>query len=191
MENMKPKRRGPNKMTKEMLERIETFVAARGLYPQPCGAPIAELCRECGISDETFARWSKKVEFVDLLTRAREKFAQTTEVNVVNALVKAAQGVDFVQETQEGKAQVVKEYDPKTGKLVKEYTTDKMVTTKAKKVRVYYPPDVRAAQFLLTNVAPDRWKLKQDQAIQAEVTQYVVKDEQEKKKLENIGEGDV
>ena len=46
MENMKPKHRGPNKMTKEMLARIETFVAARGLYPQPCGAPIAELCRE-------------------------------------------------------------------------------------------------------------------------------------------------
>jgi len=150
------------KLTKEMLERIEKWVELNGLYPQPCGAPIAALCRECGFSDESFRKWSEKLDFLELLSRARAKFAQRTEITIVNALIKSAQGVDYTKEKQEATAQKVIEYDPKTGKKVKEYTTDVLVPKKATRENIYFPPNVDAAKFVLSNIASDRWRLKQE-----------------------------
>ncbi len=150
------------KLTKEMIERIEKWVELNGLYPQPCGATIQALCRECGFSDETFRRWSANVAFVDMLSRAREKFAATTEITLVNALVRAAAGVDYTREKQEATAQKVVEFDPKTGKKVKEYTTETLVPKKATRENIYFPPNVEAAKFVLSNLAPERWRLKQE-----------------------------
>ena len=179
------------KFTKEMQDRIIKWVELNGLYPQPCGATVQALCKSCGISDETFSRWTepgKNVEFVEALTRAREKFASTVEVDIVNALVKAAKGVDFVKEKQEYKAQVIKEYDKDTGKKVKEYLGDKPVQVRATSESFYYPPDVKAAQFVLTNMAPERWKMKQEQTIVApEGVKFIVENEEQKRIVVNLG----
>ena len=150
------------KLTKEMMERIEKWVEINGLYPQPCGATVQALCQACGFSDESYRRWSANVDFVEMLNRARAKFSATTEITLVNALVKAAAGVDYTKETNEATAQVVTEYDPKTGKKVKSYTTDQLVPKKAKRENIYFPPNVDAAKFVLSNLAPDRWRLKQE-----------------------------
>lgn len=144
------------------MERIEKWVELNGLYPQPCGAPLAALCRECRISWDTLKEWEKKPDFSDMLSRARAKFAQSTEITIVNALIKSAQGVDYTKEKQEATAQKVIEYDPKTGKKVKEYTTDVLVPKKATRENIYFPPNVDAAKFVLSNIAPDRWRLKQE-----------------------------
>ena len=158
------------KFTKEMQDRIIKWVELNGLYPQPCGATQAELCRSCGIREETFIRWRndpKKVNFVNALTRAREKFAATTEVSIVNSLVKAARGVDFTKIKEEARAEKIVEYDPKTGKKVSERTGE-VKTVKMFRETMYYPPDVKAAQFVLTNIAPERWKQKQEVSGQGE-----------------------
>lgn len=150
------------KLTKEMLDRIKAFVELNGLYPQPCGATVQSLCQACGFSDESYRRWSRSVGFVEIINRAQEVFAAKTEMTLVNALVKAAQGVDYTREKSEATAQKVVEYDPKTGKKVKEYTTDKLVPKKASRETLYYPPNVEAAKFVLSNIAAGRWRLKQD-----------------------------
>lgn len=178
------------KFTKEMQDRIIRWVELNGLYPQPCGATISELCKAVGISDETFSRWTdpnKNVDFVDRLTCAREKFASTVEVDIVNALVKAAKGVDFTKIKEEARAEKVVEYDPKTGKKVRERMGE-LKTVKAYRETVYFPPDVKAATFVLTNIAPDRWKNKQDTAITTpQGITFHVHSEEEKKILENLG----
>ena len=150
------------KLTKEMMQRIKDFVELNGLYPQPCGATSRSLCQACGISEDSLARWKQKADFAEMLTHAREVFASKTEVTLVNALVKAAQGVDYTREKSEATAQKVVEYDPKTGKKVKEYTTDKLVPKKASRENIYFPPNVEAAKFVLSNIAAERWRLKQD-----------------------------
>lgn len=153
------------KLTHDMMERIRAFVELNGLYPQPCGATLTELCKTCMICWDTFKEWEKKPEFSEMLKSAREKFAETTEITLVNSLVRAATGQDFVREKQEATAQVVKEYDPKTGKKIKEYTTKEVVPKKMTKETIFVPPSVDAAKFLLTNMSPDRWKLKHETAI--------------------------
>lgn len=176
------------KFTKEMQDRIIAWVELNGLYPQPCGATLSELCKSCGITWDTFKKWEQNSDFSERLTHAREKFASTVEVDIVNALVKAAKGVDFTKEKQEYKAQVIKEYDKDTGKKVKEYLGEKPVQVRATSESFYYPPDVKAAQFVLTNMAPERWKMKQEQTIVApEGVKFIVENEEQKRIVENLG----
>ena len=150
------------KLTAEMKERIREFVELNGLYPQPCGATQQALCKAVGIGWDSLKRWEQKADFAEMLSRARAKFAQQTEIEIVNAMKKAALGIEFTKEVNEATAQKVVEYDPKTGKKVKEYTTDRLVAKSAKRETVVIPPDVKAGIFMLTNIAPDKWKQKQD-----------------------------
>ena len=150
------------KLSAAKIRECAAWVEVNGLYPQRCGASIKQFCEAMGINDATYRRWSEKADFADALTHAREIFAQNTVQGVANALVKAALGVEFVKKKDEGRPQVVKEYDPKTGKKIKEYTTEKIVTVKSIRETVYFPPDVNAAKFLLTNLDPEKWKNRQD-----------------------------
>lgn len=150
------------KLSAAKIRECAAWVEVNGLYPQRCGASIKQFCEAMGIDPRTYNRWAEKSELSEALTHAREVFQQNTVHEVVNALVKAARGVDFVKKKDEGRPQVVKEYDPKTGKKIKEYTTEKIVTVKSLRETVYFPPDVKAATFLLTNMDPDNWKNKVD-----------------------------
>lgn len=150
------------KLTAEMKDRIRTFVEKNGLYPQPCGATQQQLFEACGFGWDSLKRWQEKADFAEMLTRARAKFAQQTEIEIVNAMKKAALGMQYTKEVNEATAQKVVEYDPKTGKKAKEYTTDQLVAKSAKRETVVIPPDVKAGIFMLTNLAPEKWKQKQD-----------------------------
>lgn len=155
------------KLNEKLIRQMAAWVEDHGLFPEPCGASLREFCRVFGIDDASYRRWMKRADFADALACAREKFRTNTVHDVENALIAAAKGVDYEKVKQEGKQvpRVVKTYDPVTGKLVREETIMEMVTTKAVKERVYFPPDVRAAQFVLTNLAPDRWKDKQEKDV--------------------------
>ena len=148
------------KLTPAKIKEAATWVEQHGLFPQACGAAVKEFCEFLGIKDTTYRRWLEKVDFVDAITRARAEFADRTVREVENALVRAALGVDYEKTKEKGRAfdEVVKEYDPVTGNLIRETKTKKMVTVEATRERVYYPPDVKAAQFVLTNLAPDKWQ---------------------------------
>lgn len=153
------------KISKAKIQECVEWVERNGLYPQPCGAAVKQFCEAMGINDATYRRWLQKEDFADALSRAREVFRQTSVREVSNALIKAAKGVDFTKEKQEYRAQVIKEYDPKTGKKVKEYLGEKPVQVKAMRETYYYPPDVNAAKFVLTNMDPENWKNKQESDI--------------------------
>ena len=146
------------KLSKAKIRECVAWVEVNGLYPQRCGASIKLFCEAMGINPRTYNNWSKDSEFAEAIAHAREVFQQNTVREVTNALVRAAKGVDFTKKKEKGRAQVVKEYDPKTGKKIKEYTTEKIVTVESYRETMYYPPDVNAAKFLLTNMDPDNWK---------------------------------
>lgn len=164
------------KLNANKIKEAEEWVEKNGLFPQACGASLRDFCAAMGIDQRTYYRWDKIADFADALTRARKRFHDNTVRDVENALVTAARGAEYSIVKEE------KKLNPVTGKLE---------TVKATRKTFRETPNIEAAKFVLSNMNPDKWRLKQEQTLQAEVTQYVVKDEQEKKKLENIGEGDV
>lgn len=150
------------KLSAAKIRECAAWVEVNGLYPQRCGASIKQFCEAMGIDPRTYNRWAEKSELSEALTHAREVFKQRTVQEVSNALVKAAKGYEFVKTKTEGKPQVVTEYDPKTGKKVKTYQTEKIIPVKSTKEVIYVEPNVHAACFLLTNMDPDNWKNKVD-----------------------------
>ena len=152
------------KLTPTKIKECAAWVEQHGLHPQPCGASIDDFCKAMGIDPRTYNRWSKMSEISEALNAAREKYASRIVFDVENALVKSALGLDATVTKEKGKAidEVVREYDPVTGKLIRETKTKKLVTVEAVKERRYYPPDVKAAQFILTNMAAGTWRQKQD-----------------------------
>ena len=178
-------------MSAEKIAECAAWVEQNGLHPQPCGATIKDFCAAMGITERTWTNWQKISAFSDAIKRAREVFRVTTIRDVENALVKAARGVDFTKIKEEAKAEVIKEYDPKTGKKVKEYTGE-LKTIKATRETMYYPPDIKAAIFVLTNLAPDTWKNKQETEHKGLPENIVVvRSEEEARKLREIGGLDI
>lgn len=150
------------------------WVEKNGLYPQRCGATIEKFCAAMGINKVTYFRWLEKDTFATAIQRARETFTATIVEEVSNAVARAARGAEYsiVQE--------VRQMNKITGKLE---------TVKATRKTFYKEPDMEAAKFLLTNIQGDDWRLKQEQTIKAEAPVFVVKTDAERKKLEDIAEG--
>ena len=144
------------------IRECAAWVRVNGLYPQQGGAPIKQFCEAMGIRFDTYQAWMKKEEFVEAIEKAKADFRQETTAELVNALKRRALGFEYTIEKKEGRAQVIKEYDPITGKKIKEYTTEKVVTHKVVREEVHVSPDTGAAIFLLTNVDPDNWKNRQN-----------------------------
>lgn len=127
-----------------MVQACADWVRKNGLIDFG-GATLTDFCKAMGIEDQTYYRWLDKVEFVEAIKKAKEAFRSTLENDIVKSLANAAKGYEYEQYTTEytdvnGK--------PKIKKQVK------------KNIRV--EPNVGAAVFLLTNIASDRWKNKQD-----------------------------
>lgn len=152
------------KLTPTKIKECAQWVEKHGLHPQACGSSVQDFCKAMGISDETHRRWMQKVEFVEAVNAARAKFKARTVLDIENALVRAATGIDAEITKEKAKAidDVIREYDPVTGKLIRETKTKKLVTMEAVRERRYFTPDVKAAIFALTNMAPDKWSNTQD-----------------------------
>ena len=138
------------KYNKDMLQACADWVRKNGLIDFG-GATLTDFCKAMGIEDQTYYRWLDKVEFVEAIKKAKEAFRSTLENDIVKSLANSAKGYEYEQYTTEytdvnGK--------PKIKKQVK------------KNIRV--EPNVGATIFLLTNIAPDRWKNKQDNNVKIE-----------------------
>lgn len=133
-----------------------------GLYPQAGGAPIRQYCEAMDIDFKTHQRWMTNANYSNAIKKAQQDFRSQTVVELVNTLKKSALGYVVTTKDAEFKAQVIKEYDPKTGRRVKEYTTDKGIKMREVRKETHVQPNVGAAIFLLTNLDPDNWKNKQD-----------------------------
>lgn len=157
------------KLNAAKIKECAAWVELNGLHPQPCGAKIKDFCEAMGINERTYTNWKKISAFADAISRARDLFATQTVREVENALVRAAKGLDYEKTRQEMHSAkvVVEDLDPVTGKVIRRTTTTEMRPFKAVKERVYFAPDVRAAQFVLTNLAPEVWKNRQEQTVRA------------------------
>lgn len=149
------------------------WVEKNGLHPQRCGATLRKFQEAMGIDDATYRRWMQKAEFADALQRAREVFTATTVEEVSNAVAQAARGAEYSIVTEERRRD----------------SEGNLVTIKATRKTFHEKPDMEAAKFLLTNMAGEDWRLKQEQTIKAEAPVFVVRTEAERKKLEDIAEG--
>ena len=153
------------KFTKEMQDRIISWVEQNGLQPQPCGATLISLCRACGIDPKTFHKWEQKSAFSADLTRARATFAESHLVQLENDLIRAAHGAEVKHVKEKAKAEVITIVH-KDGS--KETRMGELKTVEAFRDTYVGAPDVRALQFALSNLAPDKWKLKQETTLQAQ-----------------------
>lgn len=132
------------KYNKQMVQACADWVQENGLIDFG-GATLTDFCKAMGIDDQTYYRWLGKVEFAEEIKKAKEAFRDSLEKDIVKSLANAAKGYEYTQTTTE--------YTDVNGKP----SIKKQVK---KNIRV--EPNVGAAIFLLTNIAPDRWKNKQD-----------------------------
>ena len=135
------------KYNKDMVQACADWVRKNGLIDYG-GATLTDFCNAMRIDNKTYYAWINKTEFSEAIKKAKESFRGSLEKDIVKSLANAAKGYEYEQYTTEytdvnGK--------PKIKKQVK------------KNIRV--EPNVGAAIFLLTNIAPDRWKNKQDSTV--------------------------
>lgn len=108
------------------------------------GLSDEQVARNIGINPDTLYTWKARFpEISDALKKGREVVIREVE----NALVKRARGFSYIEETRERK------YNNRTGEF-------ELVVTKS--VQKTVPPDVGAIAFYLKNVAPDKWRDKQN-----------------------------
>lgn len=131
------------KLSEELINDITRWVRENGLKDNG-GATLISLCRHFGISDRTFQRWMKRKDFADVINSAKQHFADNLEHDLVNSLAKAAKGYSYVKRKTEYTS------DKNGNPVIKKQTTED----------VDVQPNVGAAIFLLTNIAPDRWQNK-------------------------------
>lgn len=132
------------KLNDDLINDIMRWVCENGLKVNG-GATIASLCRHFGISEMTFGRWMQKKAFADAINSARQYFADNLEHELVASLAKSAKGYAYVKRKTEYIS------DKNGNPAIKKQTTED----------IDVPPNIGAAIFLLTNVAPERWQNKQ------------------------------
>lgn len=132
------------KYNKDIVKEMCDWVRENGLIEYG-GARLTDFLNRFRIDDMTYYRWLKLSEFSEAIKKAKEEYRAKCENTTVKSLFKAANGYEYEQTTTE--------YMDVNGKpRIKKQTK--------KNVRV--EPNVGAAIFLLTNIAPERWKNRQD-----------------------------
>lgn len=135
-----------------------SWVEHNGLYPQKCGAPIKVFCEAMGIGDDAYYEWMKKyAEFNEGIKKAQAVFAEKAETKVVDSLFRKAVGYEYETQRAEAAPRKVVTFDKATGRKVKE-ELGSLTTVKVVKEKIVVAPDTAAAIFLLTNIAPEKWK---------------------------------
>ena len=132
------------KYNKDIVKQMCDWVRENGLIEYG-GARLTDFLNQFRIDDMTYYRWLKLSEFSDAIKKAKEEYRSKCENTTVKSLFTAANGYEYEQTTTE--------YMDVNGKpRIKKQT----------KKNVLVEPNVGAAIFLLTNIAPERWKNRQD-----------------------------
>lgn len=136
------------KLTKEFIKKAYDWVCENGLMDDG-GAKFVDFCKAMCISDESYYNWingisEASLQFLEAIKKAKTVFRQNLEVDLVLSLARSAKGYRWQKKRTE--------YKDVNGKpqIVKQIVED-----------VDVPPNTGAAIFLLTNIAPDKWKNKQ------------------------------
>ena len=132
------------KYSKDMVQACADWVRENGLIDYG-GATLTDFCKAMSIDNMSYYRWLSKSEFSEAIKKAKEAFRDSLEKDIVKSLANAAKGYEYTQTTTE--------YTDVNGKP----SIKKQVK---KNIRI--EPNVAASIFLLTNLAPERWKNRQD-----------------------------
>ena len=132
------------KYSKEKIKGWADWVRNNGLIDYG-GARLRDFCNYAGIDYQTYYRWLENAEFAEAIKKAKEEYRDLLEQDIVKSLSNVAKGYEWTQSTTEYG------YD-KMGNLYKKKHTTKTMRE---------PANVGAAIFLLTNIAPGRWKNRQ------------------------------
>ena len=132
------------KYTKDMIKACADWVRENGLIDYG-GATLTDFCKAMSIDNMSYYRWLSKSEFSEAIKKAKEQFRDRLEKEIVKSLANAAKGYDYDQ--------ITTEYTDVNGKP--------KIKKQVKKT-VHIEPNVAASIFLLTNLAPERWKNRQE-----------------------------
>lgn len=133
------------KKSKELWKRMGEWVEENGLI-EDGGASFKSFLAFFSISDETYYRWSKNVEFMDIIARARETFRQNLEREIVMSLAKAAKGYTYKEKHEK----VIIKSNSKGQPVI----DGKQEWTK----EVSVAPNVQAATWLLPRIS-EKWNV--------------------------------
>ena len=131
------------KFNPDMIRRCAEWVRENGLMDFG-GATLKDFCAAMGIDAQTYYNWLENSDFSDAIKKAKDDFRDRTERDIVESLANAAKGYEYTETRSEYK----------DAQLVRRTKTTKRVE-----------PNVGAAVFLLTNIAPERWKNRQRQDV--------------------------
>lgn len=137
-----------SKLNEDKMKECSDWVRENGLMEYG-GARLKDFCAHFGIDVKTYYRWMKNANFANAIKKAKEDFKSNLEYDLVISLAKSAKGHDYEQTTTEWMDENGK---PKIKKQVKK--------------NIHVEPNVGANIFLLTNLAPGRWKNRQDSKIE-------------------------
>lgn len=158
------------KYSKAKIEECADWVRIHGLMDYG-GATLKDFCKAMDINADTYFEWMRKSEFSESIQKAKYDFKATQEERLVESLMQSAVGYE-VTETRI------------------EYGSDDNGNRRPKKQMVtkkHIQPNTGAAIFLLTNIAPEKWKNKLNTEHSGEVgipLQINVKDQEEKELIE-------
>jgi hypothetical protein len=161
------------KYSEEMVKRCAEWVREYGLI-ECGGASLISYCAAMAIDTETHRRWLNKAEYADAIKRAKEEFRGKLEKNIVTSMAQAATGYEFEETSTEF---INRDGVP--------------VPRKTLKTKKRVQPNVAAGIFLLTNIAPERWKNKQNTEHTGQIDTgitFVVENEEQVDKLKRLAE---
>lgn len=160
------------KYNKLKIEECAAWVEIHGLMDYG-GAMLKDFCREMDITQETYFQWMKQTEFSEAIRKAKETFRGTLEKRVVDSLANSALGYD-VEETR---------VEYKQGK------DGKPIPVKRVQTKKHIAANTGAGIFLLTNIAPERWKNKLNTEHSGDVdtrVHFTVESEEDKELINRI-----
>lgn len=113
---------------------------------------IAEICRQVGISTQTYHEWvNTREDFALAVEEAREELMQSMVIEAKKSLRKKIQGYDVTETKVVTVPSNQKTQDGKEKPRIKEQTTTKK----------HIQPDTTAIIFTLTNGDPEHWRNRQ------------------------------
>ena len=140
------------KLTKEKIAECAEWVAENGLGEYG-GATIKEFCRHADIDKVTYYNWLNNSTFSTAIQKAKQAYKDNLEKDIVVSLARAAKGYTYEKtKTELGT-------DKNGNVVIKKKTSEK----------VEVQPNVGAAVFILTNIAGEKWKNKQNTEVEANV----------------------
>lgn len=161
------------KYNEAKIQECAEWVRVHGLMEHG-GATLQEFCRDMDIGADAYYEWMKKAEFAEAIKRAKQAFRDALEKNIVTSMAQAATGYEYEETSTE--------YGNAEGKP---YIKKKTVTKKRVQA------NVAAGIFLLTNIAPERWKNRQNTEHTGQIDTgitFVVENEEQVDKLKRLAD---